>query len=112
VLTIAAGAWIVIFPLTGTITLTVVLVAWLWAIGMTRMLAWWRMRRLEGAWAIGLNGLVSVALGIFIWIDFPSSAAWAIGLLVGVELLFAGAGMIMLAMAGRRLADAGLSRPA
>jgi uncharacterized membrane protein HdeD (DUF308 family) len=112
VLTIAAGAWIVIFPLTGTITLTVVLVAWLWAIGVTRMLAWWRMRRLEGAWAVGLNGLVSVVLGIFIWIDFPSSAAWAIGLLVGVELLFAGAGMIMLAMAGRRLADAGLSRPA
>ena len=111
-LTIVAGAWIVISPLTGTITLTVVLVAWLWAIGVTRMLAWWRMRRVEGAWAIGLNGLLSVVLGIFIWIDFPSSAAWAIGLLVGVELLFAGAGMIMMALAGRSLARAGSVRPA
>jgi uncharacterized membrane protein HdeD (DUF308 family) len=78
---------------------------------VTRMLAWWRMRRLEGAWAIGLNGLVSVVLGIFIWIDFPSSAAWAIGLLVGVELLFAGAGMITMALAGRRLAREGFVRP-
>jgi uncharacterized membrane protein HdeD (DUF308 family) len=37
--------------------------------------------------------------------DLPSSAAWAIGLLVGIELLFAGSGLIMTAVAGRRLAQ-------
>lgn len=104
VLTIVAGAWILLAPLTGTITLTVVLVAWLWAIGVTRLLVWWRVRRLERSWTIGLNGALSLLLGILIWADFPSSAAWAIGLLVGIELLFAGSALIMAALAGRELA--------
>jgi len=103
-LTIAAGVWILLAPLTGAITLTVVLVAWFWAIGITRLLAWWRMRHIERSWVVGLNGAVSLLLGILIWADLPSSATWAIGLLVGIELLFAGIGLIMTALAGRRLA--------
>ena len=103
-LTIAAGVWILLAPLTGAITLTVVLVAWFWAIGITRLLAWWRMRHVERSWVVGLNGAVSLLLGILIWADLPSSATWAIGLLVGIELLFAGIGLIMTALAGRRLA--------
>ena len=103
-LTIIAGAWILLAPLTGTITLTVVLVAWFWAIGVTRLLAWWRMRGAEYNWLNGLNGAASLILGILIWADLPSSATWAIGLLVGIELLFAGAGLVMAAMAGRQLA--------
>jgi uncharacterized membrane protein HdeD (DUF308 family) len=104
VLTIIAGAWILLAPLTGTITLTVVLVAWFWAIGVTRLLAWWRMRGADYNWLNGLNGAVSILLGIFIWVNLPSSATWAIGLLVGIDLLFAGAGLIMAAMSGRQLA--------
>lgn len=104
VLTIVAGAWILLAPLTGAITLTVVLVAWFWAIGVTRLLAWWRMRGVERSWINGLNGALSVLLGVFIWADLPSSATWAIGLLVGIELLFAGAGLVMAALAGRQLA--------
>jgi uncharacterized membrane protein HdeD (DUF308 family) len=104
VLTIIAGAWILLAPLTGTITLTVVLVAWFWAIGVTRLLASWRMRGAEYNWLNGLNGAASLILGILIWADLPSSATWAIGLLVGIELLFAGAGLVMAATAGRQLA--------
>jgi uncharacterized membrane protein HdeD (DUF308 family) len=103
-LTIAAGAWILLAPLTGTVTLTVVLVAWLWAIGVLRLMAWWKMRRVEGSWITGVSGAASVILGILIWAELPSSATWAIGLLVGIELLFAGSGLIIAALAGRRLA--------
>jgi uncharacterized membrane protein HdeD (DUF308 family) len=102
--TIVAGAWILIAPLTGAITLTVVLVAWFWALGVTRLLAWWRMRGVERSWMIALNGAFSLVLGILIWADLPSSATWAIGLLVGIELLFAGSALIMTAFAGRQLA--------
>jgi uncharacterized membrane protein HdeD (DUF308 family) len=104
VLTIVAGAWIVISPLTGTITLTVVLVAWFWAIGATRLVAWWRIRHMDGSWMVGLNGAASLILGILIWAELPDSAAWAIGLLVGIDLLFAGSTLIMTAITGRRLA--------
>jgi uncharacterized membrane protein HdeD (DUF308 family) len=103
-LTIVAGVWILLAPLTGAITLTVVLVAWFWAIGVSRLIAWWRMRHLEGTWVVALNGAVSLLLGILIWADLPSSASWAIGLLVGIDLLIAGTGLIMTALAGRRLA--------
>ncbi|MDX6471239.1 MAG: hypothetical protein QOK22_55 [Gaiellaceae bacterium] len=104
VLTIVAGAWILIAPLSGAITLTVVLVAWFWALGVTRLLAWWRMRSVERSWMIGLNGAFSLVLGILIWADLPSSATWAIGLLVGIEMLLAGSVLIMTALAGRQLA--------
>jgi uncharacterized membrane protein HdeD (DUF308 family) len=104
--TIVAGAWILLAPLTGTITLTVVLVAWFWTIGVARLMAWWRMRGVERSWVVGLNGLVSLVLGILIFADLPSSATWAIGLLVGIELLFAGSALIMAALAGRQLAHA------
>lgn len=104
VLTIVAGGWILLFPLDGTITLTVVLVAWFWAIGVMRLIAWWNIRGIKRSWTVGLNGLLSLALGILIWADFPSSATWAIGLLVGIELLFAGSALVMAALAGRQLA--------
>jgi len=91
-------------PLTGAITLTVVLVVWFWAIGVTRLVAWWRMRDVERSWVVGLNGALSLVLGVFIWADLPDSSTWAIGLLVGIELLFAGSALIMTALAGRRLA--------
>jgi uncharacterized membrane protein HdeD (DUF308 family) len=89
---------------TGTVTLTFVLIAWFWAIGVTRLIAWWEMRRVEHSWTVLLNGLLSLVLGILIWADFPDSSAWAIGLLVGIELLFAGSALIMMAFAGRQLA--------
>jgi uncharacterized membrane protein HdeD (DUF308 family) len=104
VLTIAAGVFILLAPLTGTLTLTVVLVAWFWAIGVIRLVAWWRMRHMSGSWITGLNGVISLVLGILIWADLPSSATWAIGLLVGIELLWAGSALIMTALAGRQLA--------
>jgi uncharacterized membrane protein HdeD (DUF308 family) len=104
VLTIAAGVFILLAPLTGTLTLTVVLVAWFWAIGVIRLVAWWKMRYVRGSWMTALNGALSLVLGILIWADLPSSATWAIGLLVGIELLFAGSALIMTAFAGRQLA--------
>jgi uncharacterized membrane protein HdeD (DUF308 family) len=104
VLTIAAGVFILLAPLTGTLTLTVVLVAWFWTIGVIRLVAWWKMRYVKGSWMTALNGALSLVLGILIWADLPSSATWAIGLLVGIELLFAGSGLIMTAFAGRQLA--------
>ena len=110
-LTVVAGVWILIFPLSGTITLTLVLVAWLWMVGGLRMLAWWRMRDTEDdIWLTLVSGIVSIILGVLIWADLPSSATWAIGLLVGIELLFTGGALIAMAIAGRNLAQGTTSR--
>ena len=110
-LTILAGVWILIFPLSGTITLTVVLVAWLWMVGGLRLLAWWRMRDTEDdSWLTLVSGVLAIVLGVLIWADLPSSATWAIGLLVGIELVFTGSGLIATAIAGRNLARDTTSR--
>ena len=111
VLTAAAGVWILLFPLSGTITLTVVLVAWLWMVGGLRMLAWWRLRdREDDIWLTLVSGILSIVLGVLIWADLPSSATWAIGLLVGIELAFTGGTLIAMAVAGRALAEKTTSR--
>jgi uncharacterized membrane protein HdeD (DUF308 family) len=104
--TAVAGLACLLFPLTGTISLTVVLVAWLFVSGGTKLAAWWEDRQAEGSWMIGLSGLASVVLGVLIWADLPSSATWAIGLLVGVEFVLWGASLIAAALVGRRLATA------
>ena len=102
-LAVVAGGLILIFPLEGTITLTMVLVAWFWASGATRLVAWWQTRGTEGSWMLPVGGVLSIVLGSLIWADLPSSAAWAIGLLVGIDLVFTGSGLIMAALAARRL---------
>jgi uncharacterized membrane protein HdeD (DUF308 family) len=104
VVTAIAGLWILLAPLSGTITLTVVLVAWLWFSGAMRLATWWPVRHLEGSWLLLLSGLVNLLVGLLIWADLPSSAAWAIGLLVGISLLFTGTDLVMTALAGREFA--------
>jgi uncharacterized membrane protein HdeD (DUF308 family) len=48
-----------------------------------------------------LNGVISVALGVMIWRDWPESAFWVIGLFVGIDMLFAGWALVMTALAVR-----------
>jgi uncharacterized membrane protein HdeD (DUF308 family) len=105
VITALAGLGLLLFPLSGTITLTVVLVVWLFLSGGAQLAGWWQAHHVEGGWTLALAGLASVVLGILIWADLPSSAAWAIGLLVGIELLLNGMSLIMSALAGRRLSQ-------
>jgi uncharacterized membrane protein HdeD (DUF308 family) len=105
-LTVFAGFYLLLAPLDGTVTLTFVLVAYFIAIGVIRIGEGFVMRGTPGAGLIGVNGLLSLLIGFFILIDFPDSADWAIGLLVGIDLLFAGWTLLGISSAGKRLAAA------
>jgi uncharacterized membrane protein HdeD (DUF308 family) len=60
-----------------------------------------RVRPHEGwSWLL-LSGLIAIAVGLVIGFGLPGSATWAIGLLVGVNLLSTGISFITLALAGR-----------
>ena len=48
------------------------------------------------------SGILSVLLGVLIWAQWPASGLWVIGLLVGIQLLFTGWSLVMLALAARR----------
>jgi uncharacterized membrane protein HdeD (DUF308 family) len=101
-LALAIGIWLVAFPLSGTITLTVLLAVWLIASGAVLLLAGTRRRGMPGGTLMAINGALSVVLGILIAAKLPSSAAWAIGLLVGIDLIFWGVRAMVVALWLRR----------
>jgi uncharacterized membrane protein HdeD (DUF308 family) len=90
VLTVLIGLLLVIFPASGTLTLTFLLSTWFIATGLLYLMTWWQTRGVPGAGLTGFNGALSLILGILIALDLPSSADWAIGLLFGVNLMFWG----------------------
>jgi uncharacterized membrane protein HdeD (DUF308 family) len=89
-LTLLVGLYLVVFPVTGALSLTLLLVIWFAGIGGLELYGAYRLRGVPGAGWLLFNGLVSVVLAVLIAADLPSSAAWAIGLLVGINLVFWG----------------------
>ena len=94
VLAIAAGLFMLGRPLPGLISLTMVLIAYFLAMGISEIVAAIQIRPTQGWGFVLFSGIVSVILGFLIWNQWPLSAAWAIGVLVGIQLLFAGMTMI------------------
>jgi uncharacterized membrane protein HdeD (DUF308 family) len=88
--TLAAGMYLIVAPLSGTYTLTVMLVIWFVASGFTQVLVGIAEWKLPGAGLLAFSGVLSLILGVLIANRLPESAAWAIGLLVGIQLVFYG----------------------
>jgi len=102
VLFLIAGAWLAFFPLTGIVTLTIFLAAMFAIQGIIEIAMALRMRPDDGWGWMLFAGIVALAVGIMIVMDLPSSAAWAIGLLVGINLLMTGVAYLFLPMAASR----------
>jgi uncharacterized membrane protein HdeD (DUF308 family) len=98
---IIAGGLIMAFPTTGKVTLTLILAAFFLADGLLRIIRAVQHREMP-AWGFLLfDGLVTLALGVLILWSWPSTAAWAIGLLVGVDLMIGGASMLLIGLGAR-----------
>jgi uncharacterized membrane protein HdeD (DUF308 family) len=104
VLAVVVGAVLLWNPLAGLVTLTYVLIVYFVAEGVfTIALAIAHRRELMGRWEWMLfNGLVDLVLAAVIISGLPGSFAWALGLLVGIDLMFGGAALIAMAMAARK----------
>jgi uncharacterized membrane protein HdeD (DUF308 family) len=102
---IAAGLVLLFSPAEGAITLTVVLVAFFVVEGIASiMFAVDHRNELPGTWiAMLLSGIVDLVLGGLIFLGLPSSAAWAIGLLVGINMIFGGFALIAMALQARNV---------
>ncbi|MGZ6589949.1 MAG: HdeD family acid-resistance protein, partial [Solirubrobacteraceae bacterium] len=87
---LAAGFYLLVFPRHGAVTLTFVLAVWFFARGILTLTYAMQWRGVPGSWIYGLGGILSVILGFMIAASLPSSGTWAIGLLVGVDLIFWG----------------------
>jgi uncharacterized membrane protein HdeD (DUF308 family) len=89
-LAFAAGFYVLVFPLSGTVTLTFVLAVWFFASGVLSISLAFQLGRGPAGWMHAISGLLAVILGFLVAASLPSSAGWAIGLLIGVNLIFWG----------------------
>jgi uncharacterized membrane protein HdeD (DUF308 family) len=103
---IAAGIVLILWPISGTVSLTLVLIAFFLVEGIvTLMYAFEHRAQLSGRWGWMLaSGIVDLILAGIIFAGLPETATWALGLLVGINLLFGGVAMIGMALAARTAA--------
>ena len=103
VIGIVAGGLLIGWPVSGVVSLTLVLIVFFLAEGIaTIMYALDHRRELSGRWGWMLaSGIVDLILAGLILAGLPGTAAWAIGLLVGINMIFGGTALIAMAMHAR-----------
>ena len=104
-LAILAGLSLVSQPNAGLATITLFLAIWFFVDGIITLIQGFRWRPFDGWGWMVFSGIVSIILGVMIWRQFPVSAVWLVGVLVGIRLIFAGWTMIMLGSVGEAIAD-------
>lgn len=108
IIAIAAGVVLLLWPITGTLSLTLVLIAFFVVEGISSiMYAIDHRNQLSGRWGWMLvSGIIDLILAGIIFAGLPGTALWALGLLVGINMVFGGAALIAMAMAARHPASA------
>jgi uncharacterized membrane protein HdeD (DUF308 family) len=105
-LAIVLGLILIFRPLAGVLTLTMVLIAFFILEGITAIVLAVQHREHLRSWGwVLFSGIVDLLLAFLIWDGWPSSADWAIGLLVGINMLFFGLSLVMTALAARLMGN-------
>jgi uncharacterized membrane protein HdeD (DUF308 family) len=107
VLGLAAGLVLLAWPVSGAVSLTLLLIVFFIIEGvLSIMYALEHKRELSGQWGWMLvSGIIDLVLAAMIFAGLPGTAAWALGLLVGINMLFGGSAMIAMAMHARSSTD-------
>jgi len=106
VLAIVLGLILIFQPLAGVLTLTMVLIAFFILEGVTAVVIAVQHREHLRSWGwVLFSGIVDLLLAYLIWAGWPSSADWAIGLLVGINMLFFGLSLVMTSLAARLMGN-------
>jgi len=103
---IAAGIYMLMHPLLGLLSLTLILAVYLMVKGVAQIMLGFRMKALAGSGWLIFDGVISVVLAAFIYWNLPYAAAWLIGTYIGITILFSGISRLMLSLAAKRLVAA------
>jgi uncharacterized membrane protein HdeD (DUF308 family) len=109
VLAIVVGGWIIASPAGGVVSLTLVLIVFFVMEGVASiMFAIEHRNEFSGRWGwMVASGVIDIVLAAMIYAGLPGSAAWAIGLLVGINMMFGGIALIGMALHARSEAASG-----
>jgi uncharacterized membrane protein HdeD (DUF308 family) len=100
------GAYLIMHPVLGVASLTLVLAVLFEIEGILEIILFFNLRSLGGSSWLLIDGIVTLLLGVMIYMQWPSSAGWAIGTLVGVSMIFSGASRVMMSLAVRKATTA------
>jgi uncharacterized membrane protein HdeD (DUF308 family) len=105
-LAVFAGILLALHPVQGVVSLTLVLVAFFICEGIFQIVSSLAYRRsFPGSWGwMFASGIADLVLACVIISGWPGTAAWALGLIVGVNLISSGVATALVAAVARRSA--------
>ncbi|MGZ4867956.1 MAG: HdeD family acid-resistance protein [Candidatus Angelobacter sp.] len=98
VLGILVGLLVVTHPVAGALAWTLLFASFFTVIGVFRLVAAIRLKFPNWGWA-AFDGAITLGLGILLWIEWPWSGLWFMGLAVGISLMLRGWSYVMFALA-------------
>lgn len=101
VLSIGVGLWIMFEPLQAAATLTWIIGVFLAFIGVIQIIYSIVSRKEQAGWML-FNGVVDLLLAIIIWVNWPESGLWVIGLFVSIQVILVGWMLLMIGVAMKR----------
>jgi len=106
---VVAGVGVLVWrnPELGSGFLTALLMIFFIVHGLWKISAAFRLRRVPGWLWLLSSGLLALVFVYLLWRQWPLAGAWAIGVLVGLDLLLTGFAMIILARAVSRVSSSG-----
>ncbi len=102
---IATGIMLLVNPLSGVITLTLLLGSFLLTEGVFEIILAFRIRPQRNWLSVLANGIVTLVLGIVIGFEWPGNAPWLLGVAIGASIISTGVSRLMLSLNPRAVAD-------
>jgi uncharacterized membrane protein HdeD (DUF308 family) len=96
------GVFLLLHPVLGVASLTLLLACLFLIEGVLDIILFFRMRSVRGSAWVLINGIITLLLGLLIYVHWPSSSAWVIGTLVGISMIISGITRVMISFAVRR----------
>ncbi len=96
------GGYLIVRPVAGVASLTLLLASLFLIEGILNIVLYVKMRPIHGSSWMLLDGIITLALGLMIYMQWPSSSAWAIGTLVGISMIFSGVARVGMSLAVRK----------
>ena len=109
---LGVGVMMISNPIAGLLVLTMTVLVYFIVSGIFKIILAVRVETLPQRGWVTVSGVLSLVLAIYVGSQFPSSALWVIGMLVGIEMLFSGWSFVMMALAAKRIGEGGEAAPA
>ena len=99
------GVYLIMHPVLAVASLTLLLASLFLIEGIFDIVLFFQMRSMRGSSWVLIDGIITLLLGLLIYMQWPSSSAWAIGTLVGVSMIISGVTRVMLSLAVRKTTE-------